>query len=300
MLARLTRFALAGLAVIAIATASLYPAIAQGPTGAPTGSTPEALSPPAAPVESAKDFATVSRGSLVREVFVVRNDGKSALELSSLDFPCQCGTIRLPPSIAAGGTGEIGVEIDTVDMAGPVKIDFSVASNEPDAPRRAFRLTGIVKPVVFAKPGYARFQYVQGEPDGKIKQRLWADDFPGLEIVAVRTPQHPFLANSFRELAVEEKPAGAKGRQWEVVVGVGAGAEVGPLIGRIEIETNHPIDRLVRLPLSGFVRPVLAVTPPVAKLVAPVSSEHGSVAGRRCAQLRHRGDRTHLGQFEAT
>ena len=32
------------------------------------------------------------------------------------------------------------------------------------------------------------------------------------------------------------------------------------------IHTDHPKDKVVRIPISGFVRPVIAVTPPVANI----------------------------------
>ena len=78
-----------------------------------------------------------------------------------------------------------------------------------------------------------------------------------------------------RELQKSEKLEGAEGRQWEVEIGIRADAQVGPLVGFIEVITDHPIDKVARLPLSGFVRPTLAVTPEVAKLLEPVSSQVG-------------------------
>jgi Protein of unknown function (DUF1573) len=275
MLAREKKYLLAmGLAFGSVLSVSDRAVMAQTPP--PDRETAlDALRPPPPVVEGEHDLGIVTRGNFLRHAFKVTNTTTSPLELSNPSIPCQCGVVTLPPAIPPGASGEVGVEADTVDMAGPVSIEFFVASNDPASPTRAFRVTAIVKPAIFAKPGYARYLYVLGEPGGSIKQRLWATDFPDLQVLAVRVP-HDYLKTSFRELASEEKPAGTGGRQWEVEVGIGNDAAVGPLSGRIEIETNHPIDRLVRLPVSGFVRPTFAVTPAVARPAQPVPTGTGA------------------------
>jgi hypothetical protein len=41
-------------------------------------------------------------------------------------------------------------------------------------------------------------------------------------------------------------------------------AAVGALADHVRIVTTHPKQKLVTIPVSGFVRPVIAVTPPIA------------------------------------
>ena len=41
-------------------------------------------------------------------------------------------------------------------------------------------------------------------------------------------------------------------------------AKVGPLADYVTVHTNHPKQKMVQIPVSGFVRPVMAVTPPTA------------------------------------
>lgn len=41
-------------------------------------------------------------------------------------------------------------------------------------------------------------------------------------------------------------------------------AAVGALADHVRIATTHPKQKLVTIPVSGFVRPVIAVTPPIA------------------------------------
>jgi hypothetical protein len=101
---------------------------------------------------------------------------------------------------------------------------------------------------------------------GGVAQTIWADDFDDLEILRVESP-YPFLKTTVREARPEERKGG-KGRQWFVDVAIEPDAAIGPLTGSVRVWTNHPVDRLALLPVSGFVRPALAVTPPVAELKA--------------------------------
>ena len=41
-------------------------------------------------------------------------------------------------------------------------------------------------------------------------------------------------------------------------------AKVGPLSDYVTVHTNHPKQKIVQIPVSGFVRPVVATTPPNA------------------------------------
>lgn len=223
-----------------------------------------------------KELGDVVRGGLLRHRFMVKNSGNAPLRLGPVGIPCRCAEVTVAQEIGPGEEGPVDVEAGTVDMAGPVSVSFSVQTNEPDRPVIAFKLSALVKAAVKAKPGYARISYVLGEPVGGVKERIWADDFPELQVLEVKSP-YPYVAVAFRELAAGERLEGAKGRQWEVEIGIRADAVVGPLLGAVEIVTNHPIDKLARIPLSGFVRPTLAVTPQVARLIEPVWRANGVV-----------------------
>ena len=263
-----------------ISVSWLGPKSVLGEQPAPTAPV-EALAAPAADPAprwqaemTQKELGEVVRGTILRHRFVVKNSGTAPLHLGPVVIPCQCAQVTTTPEVQPGQEGIVEVEANSVEMAGPVEVSFAVKTNEPDRPLIAFKLAAVVKAAVKAKPGYARISYVRGEKVGSIKQRIWADDFPNLRVLEAKSP-YDFVPVQVRELQKSEKLEGAEGRQWEVEIGIRADAQVGPLVGFIEVITDHPIDKVARLPLSGFVRPTLAVTPEVAKLLEPVSSQVG-------------------------
>ena len=113
-----------------------------------------------------------------------------------------------------------------------------------------------VEPYISVKPGDARYLVVQGEPQqGTITQSLWAADGHRSTSPASTLPSH--LKVTFRE-ATEKKrqPEVAKGKQWRVEMTLANDAQVGALSERVPVHTTHPKQKLVQIPVSGFVRPI--------------------------------------------
>ena len=115
------------------------------------------------------------------------------------------------------------------------------------------------------RPGQARYVFVQRIRDGLIAQTVWATDGGDFRVVGLESP-HPFLRATFREARPEERRSDVPGRQWRVELTLPADAPVGPLGGHLVIRVDHPRQKAVLVPVSGFVRPLFAVTPPAAHL----------------------------------
>jgi hypothetical protein len=282
MLAR-GRGSLVGIAALLVALSVERSAAAQQAGAAPAPAEPSTVAA-AAPAPTPephweidgphKELLDVVRGPALEHHFTVKNTGSAPLILSAPFVPCRCAEVTFDREIAPGGEGRVNVVAQTTEFAGPVQIEILLKTNESARPVAKFELSAVVKPAVLIKPGYARLAYVLTEPVGGVKQRVWAPDFPGLEVLSVKSP-YPFVVVTAREMSAAEKAEGA-GRQWELTVELTAAAEVGPLVGAIQVFTNHPLDKVAKFPLSGFVRPAIALTPPIAKPVEPLSrsSEH--------------------------
>lgn len=120
---------------------------------------------------------------------------------------------------------------------------------------------------VAAVPGYARYITVQGARPGTVSQILFAVDGADFAVTGVDSP-YPFLAASWREAAEAEREPGVAGRQWVVAMTIGPDAPVGPLGALLAVRVTHPKQERVQIPVSGFVRPRFAVTPPEARFGA--------------------------------
>ena len=156
------------------------------------------------------------------------------------------------------------VTLETATLAGEGAVRIPIKTNDPAAATLPVGMKVEVRPALFAFPGYARYNVVQKERDGTIAQTIWSGDGARFRVLSVQSPS-PALRVTFREAKPDERRPDA-GSQWHVESVLPTDAPVGALTGDIVVVTDHPRQKRLHIPLSGFVRPVFAVTPPVADL----------------------------------
>jgi len=233
--------------------------IAPAPAFAADASRPKAVAP-----EPVKDMGAVAKGEKITYDFLIRNEGTAPLEISEVRASCGCTATEFDKTIAPGATGKVHVVIDSTTFAGAIAKGVTVFTNDSDNPQIELTIKANVQPIINVKPGYARYIIVQGEEkEGTIEQTLWASDGAPMEIVKVDSP-YPFLKVAFREAKPGEQVPEGKGKQWRVQMTLDRTAPVGALAEFVRVTTDHPRQKLVEIPVSGFVRPVIAVTPPLA------------------------------------
>ncbi len=219
---------------------------------------PKAVAP-----EPIKDFGKVARGETLQHVFAVRNEGEGVLEITGVKPTCGCTVAQFDRSVPAGGTGRVEASVETDSFQGPIAKSIQVFTNDPDNPKLNLVIKANVKARIQAVPGYARFIAVQGEGTQSSTQTVWAAEFSELTVRKVESP-YPFLKVGFRESKEGERKPEGKGRQWRIHLSLPADAPVGPLSDYVRVYTNHPEQEVLKIPVAGFVRPVLSVTPRVA------------------------------------
>ncbi|HEV7516815.1 MAG TPA: DUF1573 domain-containing protein [Thermoanaerobaculia bacterium] len=223
--------------------------------------------PKAVAVEPIADVGSVAKGDSINHDFVIRNEGTAPLEITQVQPACGCTVVSFDKTIAPGKTGVVHTVVDTSTFNGPVAKGVTAYTNDPDTPQIQLTIKTKVEPYISVKPGYARYIVVQGEPlDGNIAQILWSSDGTPFDVLSVDTPMPNALKVGFREATDKERLPDIKGKQWRVEMLLSNNAPVGPLANYVTVHTNHPKQKLVQIPVSGFVRPVMAVTPPVADL----------------------------------
>lgn len=226
------------------------------------GEAPAAAGPRAVVPEPVVDAGTVPSGEPVRAEFTIRNEGREPLEIVQVRPACGCTVAQFDEEIPPGGEGTVEAEVDTSNIVGPNAKAVTVYTNDATNPRIVLTIKSDVRPFLLADPGYARFtRFVTGEGDETSRQIVYSDDFAHLEVRGAESPT-PHVSVEYREAAADERIEGVPGRQWVVDVTLDRGTPAGPLAERIVIETNHPRQPRLELPVSGFVRPVVAVTPP--------------------------------------
>ncbi len=244
--------AILALASILIVAGAL---IAQAPAGKPK----------AVAVEPIGDVGDVAKGDNAAHDFVLKNEGSVDLQITNVMPACGCTVARYDKVIAPGKTGTVHVVVDTTTFTGPIAKYVTVFTNDPENPQIQLTVRAKVAPYIAVKPGYARFLVVRGESQkGIITQSLWSTDGQSFDITSVDSPT-PALKVTYREATEKERVPDSKGKQWRVEMTLSNDdAPIGPLVSAVAIHTNHPKQKIVDIPISGFVRPILAVTPPLA------------------------------------
>jgi len=220
--------------------------------------------PKATVAEPVTDVGTVPKGEKIIHDFLIKNEGDADLQITNVQPACGCTVAEFDKVIKPGATGKVHAVVDSSTFNGPISKGVSVFTNDPDHPQIELTVHAKIEPYIAVKPGYARYITVQGEPqEGNIVQTLWAPDGSSWDVTGVDSP-YPYLTVAFHEAKPEERLPEAKGKQWKVEMKLSNNAKVGPLADYVTVHTNHPKQKVVQIPVSGFVRPVIAVTPPTA------------------------------------
>ena len=199
----------------------------------------------------------VVAGERVHPVVAVRNEGDAPLALTvSAHGPA---TVRAPAAVAAGETGRIEVEIDTAALSGSSVVPIRVRTDDPNARDLGVGVRLVVRHFVVAAPGQARYVFVRGEEPVTVTQTLRALDGQAFRVREVRSPVQALRADVRAEPAATTRALGLT---------LASDAAVGALEGGVEVLLDHPRQKRLVIPVSGFVRPVLAVTPATLTLTS--------------------------------
>jgi hypothetical protein len=171
----------------------------------------------------------------------------------------------LVPELPPGESVRLRFRIDTLAADGNRRQAWTLVTNDADRPRVVLQVELDVRPFLVARPGYARYITVQHAREGTITQTLGATDGAAFNILNVESPALG-LRVSFREARPDERQPSWAGSQWRVMSTVASDSPVGALSGHLVVSTDHPRQKRAFIPVSGFVRPMVAVTPPEARL----------------------------------
>lgn len=223
---------------------------------------PVAAKPTVSLAEPVKDFAIIAKGDKIDHSFAIRNEGDEPLEISDVRPACGCTVADFDKIIAPGKVGYVKAVLDTSTFDGPIAKSIAVFTNDAENPKLQLVIKAEVRPFIGVDPGYARFNYVQGEKTGSVTQSLWAPDGTDFSVVGVKVP-YDHLDVTFHEASADERVGEVKGKQWRVEIGIKGDAPVGALRDYVELQVDHPRQKVVKIAVSGFVRPRQHLTPQV-------------------------------------
>lgn len=216
--------------------------------------------PRAVALEPIKDFDVVPKGENVEHAFEIKNEGDAPLQITNVRPACGCTVVRFDQEIAPGEIGKIYSVMDTTDFTGPISKSIAVFTNDAENPKLQLVVKAKVKPFIGVRPGYARYIYVQGEEVRPIPQTIYTADGADFKILEVKAP-YDYLEVAHHVASEEERYDKAEGQQHVVDIELATDAPIGALREYVEVKTTHPKQPMIRIPISGFVRPRQHITP---------------------------------------
>jgi hypothetical protein len=106
------------------------------------------------------NFGEQSETTLVSHVFIVKNGGKSTLNIRDVQPSCGCTIARFDRAISPGAEGQITLVVNPKGFQGHVKKTATVLSDDPANPRLVLALEGTIKPLIEVRP--EKTVYFQG------------------------------------------------------------------------------------------------------------------------------------------
>jgi hypothetical protein len=221
------------------------------------------------------DSGPVARDSVVEKVFTLANEGDAPLRIDRIVATGNTALSSRPSEIPAKGKVQITVRIELLPerALGLIK-QLEIHSNDPQRPKIVVPIRIESTEFVQPRPDRARWNSVQQEMDGTITSYVKAVDGKPFRVLGV-SPAPPGI----RVVTVPVSAAEAAARQpaadgatatldpngahetWKVAMTLAKDAPVGAIVGQLELTIDHEKQKIVPIPLSGFMRPVVAVTP---------------------------------------
>lgn len=221
----------------------------------PQGPRPRAVVPTAP-----HDFGVVGLGTDPEVDFTINNAGDAPLEIGVVPLPRGLRMVRADRTIAPKSSGAIRIALDTFQANPTNEFIVRATTNDPDALEVQFTVKAEVRAYLVMDPPAARFTFVQFGAEGGTKHVLAATDAAKFDVTGVESSLS-YITTKWRELKAGERTPDLEGRQFQVELAISPKAPVGPIGGYITVTTNHPKQPRAFLPVSGFVRPLFAITP---------------------------------------
>jgi hypothetical protein len=213
--------------------------------------------------ETILDFGVLARGETASRTLTLENRGEAPLEIRHVKNNCSCTLLDVPSQIPPLQKAELTLRLDTETLNGPAQAIVNLFTNDPAAPRLDVTVKVESRPYVWAEP--AEFRYMVHrffEGSGTVRAKVAGANPSDFHITAIESPS-PFLTVTHREAREEERLPGP-GTQYVIEAKLDPKAPVGPITGWVRVITDHEKQKKLSIPVSGFMRPLLHLTPPEA------------------------------------
>ena len=214
------------------------------------------------------NFGEVSETAPFSHVFIVKNGGKSTLNIRDVQPSCGCTIARFDRAIPPGAEGKVTLEVNLKGFQGYVKKTATVLSDDPANPRLVLAVEGTVKPLIEVLP--EKTVYFQGMP-GDIAEKT-------IDLITTSKPFH------IRKIEDDlDKKAGYRletvedGKHYRLTVS--NKTLQGNYRGSITLFTDFAEKPELTVWVNAFIEGEIAIRPKVL-VVGKLSPDQGVISGK--------------------
>lgn len=210
-------------------------------------------------VEDKKDVGTVAKGEAIKQVFIVKNAGKSDLHITDVKPSCGCTVPDFDKVIKPGAEGKVTLTVDTKNFQGPISKTALIVSDDPTTPQTTVFLSATVKPYVEAHPyGFFRIQALTGETASS--ELIIFSDEPDFKPSKAEVSQS-FLKVNMVPVPEKDRVAGKNANQYKITLTAAPDAPEGLLGGYVKVTTGAKKQPEFDMAISGYIKPTISITP---------------------------------------
>lgn len=233
--------------------------------------------------EAVRDFGTIWSGPLLRHEFVIRNDGKSPLEITKVRPACGCTVAgSYPKTIAPGESGRFPFTIDSSKLRSRFEKPITISSNDPATPDLLLKLAGDCKRYVEVTPPSANFTKVVGAETREQKITLTNNSEQPIQMKL-----EPLAEGSRFAAELSEK---TPGNVYELTVRMNPPYQVGTWRDQVKVSTNHETFKQFDIPVLAVVPERLELQPAEVTIPAAIAGKPAA-SSKRVLRFNNYGDR---------
>jgi hypothetical protein len=233
-------------------------------------------------------FESMAQHTKFEKEWLLKNEGQGELILELEAPPCSCTVANfvgkdgkknatgVKVSVPPGGDLPIHFTWETRDYNGKYRKPAILLTNDPERPKIQFVAEGAVYPAVVVFPeGLIKFNEVTaGDEVHSAHIAVFSPDRPETKITRMSSSRPEVFATSSKPLSKEHCAEIKAKAGWLVTIDLKEGLPLGTFLEELVIETDHPKQPRLQLPISGKMVGPISVIPERVRLT-DVSSSRG-------------------------
>lgn len=207
--------------------------------------------------EAKHEFGTMAFHTKGEKDFVLKNVGEAPLELYQGATSCQCTVANFKneeETIALKPGEETTLKVTwNPKQPGKFTQTVSVKTNDPTRPEVKFTVEGTVEPalVTFPNPASLDFGSIPNSEPHLARIAVSSPTKADLKIVSIKSDRPELFKATFEPLTPEERTFLKFDSGYQIKVELQPTKTLGIFQGEVVVETDHPLEKELRIPVGG-------------------------------------------------